>query len=256
MNGVRERILAVDAEIATAMDRTMETIKFVSKHSTTSSMKVALLNSIVVTIVSIVEEGIRSIFVEYLSICEENVNPYSKLRTDLCRSNLESASFLLKRAGDKGSNTDPLVIANALLGCLKDDSSYKLFKEELVYNKGNMRTAEITGIAKRIGIRNLWALLSARQEILNAYPDFTDQQIQTKIIEQWNSIFDERDIIVHRISQASGWGDTTIIQHIDFLKLSIRNLSECIIDDLSDYFTQRGAGIPAPIVETDRAHDK
>jgi len=64
--------------------------------------------------------------------------------------------------------------------------------------------------------------------------DDVDRRL-TIFTTKWNEVFDERDTIIHRVSQASGWADERIRQAIELFLLVIRRVSECLIVDADSF---------------------
>jgi len=52
-----------------------------------------------------------------------------------------------------------------------------------------------------------------------------------RLAARWNEIFDERDTIVHRLSQASGWSDDKIREAAKLTVLVMKRLSEVLAED-------------------------
>jgi hypothetical protein len=212
------RLQAVEAEIAEALMRSRRIIDFVNGQKPEPEVRVAIFNNVIVSIVSVVEEGIRSLLSEYLSILEEGVGSYQRLRKDLLSANLKGAAELLVQSLDEAKSIDAAIVARDLLKCLNDESGFKLFKAQITYNRYNLRSGEITQVGKRAGVRKIWEGIRSNPAMQVLHPDLDETQVEQAMLERWNALFDERDTIVHRISQAAGWGDTIILPYIIFVQ--------------------------------------
>lgn len=212
------RLRAVEAEIVEALSRSRRIIDFVNGQQPEPEVRVAIFNNVIVSVVSVVEEGIRSLLSEYLSILEEGIGSYRNLRKDLLTANLKGAAELLVQSLDETRSVDAASVARDLLKCLNDEAGFKLFKPQITYNRYNLRSGEIAQVSKRAGVKKVWESVRADPAMKALYPDLDEAQVEQAMLERWNALFDERDTIVHRISQAAGWGDTIIVPYIAFVQ--------------------------------------
>jgi hypothetical protein len=56
-------------------------------------------------------------------------------------------------------------------------------------------------------------------------------RLESLIIKKWNELFDERDNVVHRVSQANGWSADVIIDYIEFLKKVVERIGVIVSED-------------------------
>jgi len=98
-------------------------------------------------------------------------------------------------------------------------------------NDGNFRSKQLTDTAGKSGLSEVWALIanSADIEAYTAEPNLETRK--NKLIQSWNDIFDERDTIVHRVSQANGWSSSRIREAVALVELVFSRLSACLVSD-------------------------
>jgi hypothetical protein len=225
------RLQAVEADVREALNRTQAILGFLTEKQAAPDIRVAISNSLVVAMVSIVEEGIRSLFIEYIRILEDEVGTYRKFRPELAAANIEGVSRQLMKSLEPRSPVDALSAVRSLLKCLNDEAGFKLTAEEITHNKNNLRSAEVTNLAKKLGIKEIWVSVCRQPAVKEIFPTHDEGQIQFAAIQKWNELFEERNTIVHRISQAAGWGDTIIAPYVEFLAALIAGFALCLADD-------------------------
>ena len=89
-------------------------------------------------------------------------------------------------------------------------------------------------VAKNAGVRNLWKSVASSAAVESYFGEPNPDTRETLLVAAWNELFDERDIIVHRISQATGWRDERIVQIIELTRVIIAEVLLCLISDISD----------------------
>jgi hypothetical protein len=231
-------MLSVDAEISPivadyeiALATLVLSLNHVSNSAPSAELRVLFLNSSIVSLVSVSEEVLRNLFQQYLLCVQRLVSDHRRLRRDLQKSNIERGFELLKRLDMRSSSSRARELISLIDGCLKGENNYQLFREQLTYNQGNFRTGQITEVAKKCGISGVLKMTCNCQEFSEYFNDEDVERKVTRFTAKWNEIFDERDTIVHRISQASGWADERIRQAVDFFLLVVRRLAKCLVDD-------------------------
>jgi hypothetical protein len=233
------RLEAVKEDIQNALALVKSVLCFVDTNQASPEIRVAILNNLIVSLVSIIEEGVRSLFVEYLAIIEENVGNYHMIRKNTTDSNIKCAAELLAQSVKPQKKIDGLFIAKELIKCLENASGFKLFKNEITHNRNNMRTEQVGNIAKSVGLEKFWESVRSRQEARDFFPDKNDVQVEQSMLQKWNELFDERDIIVHQISQANGWGQTKISPYISFLDTMATCITYCLADDAKAFLEKK-----------------
>jgi hypothetical protein len=221
------RIQAAYEEFHQAIGKLEAALDHIEGTSPSSEVRVLLLNNSIVALSATIEEGIRAILESYLTILEDEADAHDWLRGDLQTTNVKCYVNRLKGA------IAPAVITTShhLHECLTGVRTFRLAKQEIVYNQANFRSEQFKEIAKGCGVREIWRLIAESDEV-GLY--FGEDQIEQRInvlIAKWNELFDERDTVVHRFSQASGWGRSRIGQAIELCQLVLRRLAECLVDD-------------------------
>lgn len=233
MSNVAERLHAVIDDLDKALGTLESVLQHVADAKPAPPLRVVLLNNTIVALVSTIEEAFRNLFGEYLDILNERIESYLWLRPDLQKANLECAIELLrehKRSSDMQGATS---LVNVLASCLNGDQEYKFFKTELTYNRGNFRSAQVTEMSKNIGMEKLWTRICDCTEIETYFGESDLDKRVVKLINAWNEVFDERDKIVHRISQASGWGSERISETIRLFRMVMRRASTSLGSDVT-----------------------
>lgn len=235
MIDVLGRIGAVESDIHVAFDRLRGVLALIQAAKPRAEIRVVVSNNVIVSIVSTLEEGLRNLLFEYLSILEDGSTSHVYLRKTLQMSNLDRGVGLLKKASD-------LEIAGTLIetiaNCLKGENPFQLFKPELTYNDRNFRSKQVSEVAKNCGIEQIWTKISDAREIEEYTGESSLETRQNKLIQAWNEIFEERDIIVHRISQATGWSEDRILETMNFSLLVIQRVVKCLVDDAVEFLRQ------------------
>jgi hypothetical protein len=233
----KERLAAVQDDINKALADSRIAVEFVEQNCRIPKVKVLLNNYLVVSIVSIVEEGFRSIVREYISCLEDEIEEYQKLHKELIETNVRSAAALLIKTISSSKGIDASQITRLIYQCYSGEPGFKLFKDEIAHNQSNLKSTEITRISKAIGVRSLWLNISGNASIKEYFSGHRPEQLEFALVEKWNGLFDERDTIVHRFSQASGWGDTIILDYIDMCARVMNSISECLALDAESLIT-------------------
>ena len=199
------------------------------------TLRVMFLNSAIVSLISISEEALRSLFQRYLYCLRELVDSHDKLRKELQRRNARQGVELLRKLDIPTDIRRALDILEKLDGCLSGTPNYELFREALTFNHGNFRSSQITDIAKSCGISEFLKTACDCTVFAEYFGEDDIERRLTIFTTKWNEVFDERDTIIHRISQASGWADQRIRQAIDLFLVVMRRISECLVVDADSF---------------------
>ena len=215
-----------------------------SDRRTDPTVRVSLFNSVIVAIVSTAEESLKDLFRTYLDILEQNIDRHSYLPNFLQTSNLDGGVAIL-RAILKSDRSTAANIAAQVAQCLTGGVGYVLFKDELTNNRGNFRSSQVTSIAKNVGLGEIWQAIADSAEVESLTGEAEVLPRTNDLIRRWNEVYDERDTIVHRISQANGWAEGRIREAMALFKCVIGRVADCLstsADSLLDGHHQRVAG--------------
>lgn len=222
---------AILADYDVALTTLAEVLQYIETNKPNARLRVVLLNNTIVTLTATVEEILRGLFQEYLSILENNFVDYRKLRKDLQKSNLECTIQALRKSVDL---KDATVMVTSLSTCMNGLLGYRLLKERLVYNQGNFRSTQVTEIAKSFGISCLWRKICDSSEIEDYIGEAALDMRETRLLAKWNEVFEERDLVVHRVSQANGWAPERINESIRLSRLVVKRISVCLLKDANE----------------------
>jgi hypothetical protein len=234
MSDLAVRFKAVEDDCKDALATLDNVLKHVAAANPAAELRVIILNNVIVALISTTEESLRELFHEYLTVLEENFEDHKMLSLDLRKANLDCGIQQLKNATRDSDFRRAAAIAGDLSKCLKNEQGYRLFKKELTYNEGNFRSRQLTTTAKRVGIEELWPRISDSAEV----KEYTDEPVRdtrtNKLIADWNAVFDERDRIVHKISEAkaSGWSEDKIRGAMRLSLLIVCRVCTCLIEEL------------------------
>lgn len=231
MVDVAGRLRAIRTELDEALATLDDVLTHVDTPPLAANLRVTISNSVIVALVSTTEETIRNLFSEYLAILEETISSFSRLRSDVQEANVESAIRLLGRAKKPLNWMSARQVVDSLRGCLSEQPNFSLFKDDMTFNEANFRSQQITRTAKRAGISEVWQRMCDANSVLEYVGEENLDSRKNKLIKEWEEIFDERDLIVHRISQASGWNSQRIRQAAGLTGLIVARLCECLIAD-------------------------
>lgn len=223
------RFTLLSEEQNSAFDKLIEAANYVGNSKANREIRVILSNYIVVALTARIEESFRSSLLEYLKIAQSSEYRFSELREALQKSAYRSSIENLRTLqSDRKAAQSELV---ALSECLEDKVEFRLPQQQLVYNQGNMRSAEVTALCKRFGISDIWHKVSSSKSTLDYFGEDEASRCQSFVIEKWNGIFDERDLVVHQVSAASGWAAEVIIEHVEFCKVIFLEFSRSVSDE-------------------------
>ena len=235
---IRADLEAVSYEFDEAADRLIAILQHIRYNGPQDPLiKITMQNNIIVALCSTAEESIRNLFQEYLRILEETHPKHNFLRKELQVANMEGALAelnaykKLKAGGDKAK---AVAVVKNLKACLSGEGSYELLKAKITYNQGNFKTSQISQIAKKVGIQGIIGKICDCEEIREWTNEEEDENRVNKFTVEWNEIFDERDLIVHRLSSANGWGIERIHTVIRLAKIIVERLRETLIADASE----------------------
>ena len=239
---IRADLEAVKGEFDGAADRLTAIISHIrSAGPDDPLLRVTMLNNVVVALCSTVEESIRNLFDAYLYIMEVSHPRHDHLRKELQRANVDSAIAELttfKKLNNVGDAHEATIVLRNLSRCLSGEEGYTLFRSRITYNHSNFRTDQITTIAKRVGIPTILSTICDCAD----FEDWTNAmntEDRVRIVGiQWNEIFDERDLVVHRLSSANGWNADRIERAVQLTRLLLKRLCECLIIDASETVRQ------------------
>lgn len=227
-----ERLGAILADGTNAIENLRRVLDFIDDTKPPSELRVLMTNSVIVTAVSTLEETLRQLFIEYLTIVEERIDSYKRLRGELRDANAEKFVEVLRKSFKEKNENEALKLVDDLRKCLAGEAGYQLRKDEITHNKGNFRSFQLTDIAKLIGLNEIWRKIAHDESVANYIGIELGETCTQRLISDWNAIFDERDVIVHRISQASGWGVERVEQGIDLVLLVLGRFANCLTADL------------------------
>jgi hypothetical protein len=136
-------------------------------------------------------------------------------------------------------------VVKDLSRCLDGVRDFRLFKEELTYNKGNFRSRQLTEIAKNLGIDRMWEKICDAPEVEEYAEGVLLETRVNKMTADWNEVFDERDKVVHSISKASGWGADRIRQAAVLFGVIIARVGASLAQDVSELIEQHDQRLAA-----------
>ncbi|WP_354674307.1 HEPN domain-containing protein [Cupriavidus alkaliphilus] len=226
------RLDAVRADGERILDNLQQILAIIEQSTFAPELRVLMVNSVIVASVSAVEETLRQLFVEYLTILEETIVSHDRLRASLRQANLEKSTLELSKLAKDKKETEAVRLLDSLRRCLAAEPGYRLAKSAIANNKGNFKSAQVTEIAKQLGLSSLWQTIAEDQVISEYVGQPVGPRCTEKLIADWNEIYEERDIVVHSLSNASGWGAARVDQAIALLLLVLTRLTACLADDL------------------------
>lgn len=208
-------------------------------------LRVTMLNNMVVALTATIEETVRSVFSEYLLLLEEEICDHRNLRRSLQNANLDASVSALKKLKADNEIERRAEIALNVEKCLKGGTGYFLMRDEVTFNEANVRTEQVTAIAKRSGLAEILKMICDCNELEEWTGKANIDTRVTVLSRDWNEIFDERDLVVHKISSANGWGSERIRQAINLARLVVGRIKVCLRDDarsLLEVEARRGGG--------------
>lgn len=229
------QLAAIVSDYERATQTLLSSLDHVSNSNPPPELRVLFLNSSIVTLVSITEETIRNLFHEYLGVLQANVSSHTSLRDSLQKSNVQHGVKALAAVDIPGGATQARDLISKLEACLSGGPAYFLFRAELTYNRGNFKSAQLTDVAKNCGISEIIGVACDCPEFSELLGFEDVPRKITSFTAAWNELFAERDIVVHRISQASGWADHRIRVAVEFCQKAISRLADCLAADADGF---------------------
>ena len=227
-----DRLDVIRTEGAKALSNLRGVLAFIDVQKPSPELRVPMVNSVIVSAVSTVEEVLRQLFIEYLTIVEERIDSHRKLRGSLREANAEKSTEELRKLLKGKKEGEAVKLLDGLRRCLNGDPGYRIAKEAISYNKGNFRSAQVTEIANLVGLADLWSKMADDARVVAHTGLPTGSDCTGHLVRDWNDIYDERDLIVHRISQASGWGADRVRQGVALFDLVLERFAICLTRDL------------------------
>ncbi|MHB8714075.1 MAG: HEPN domain-containing protein [Trichloromonadaceae bacterium] len=226
------RFAPITGDFEAAIYTLTSVLQFIEETRPDASLRVVILNNLIVSLTATIEETLRSLFMEYLSVLENEYVDYRALRDDLKISNLDCAIQELKSYKSCGVIQLTANVVSNLEKCLNGQPGYRLLKDKLVYNQGNFKSQQVTEISKNVGLSGLWRNVCDCTEIEDFTGEINVDRRVTRLVAKWNEVFAERDLVVHRISQANGWGSEIIQQSLDLGKIVVKRIAFCLSNDV------------------------
>jgi len=226
------RLSVVVEEQLDEFDALWSAVDHVAQSSPSAKQRVILCNNLVVGLTARIEEALREIFMEYLRVVEDCDAAFSDFKDELQKSSFGSAIVALKK---NGSWDDAKRKTKDLHDLLSGAHIFKLAAVTIVNNQVNMRSAEITDIAKRLGLNGIWRHVVVDEWFAAQWGEDHLARLEGMVVQKWNAVFDERDNVVHRVSQANGWSTSVIMEHIEFSKQVVRSLGFAVAKDCKDW---------------------
>lgn len=231
-HAINARLSAVVDEQLSEFDALKSAVDHVERSSPSARQKVILCNNLVVGLTARIEEALREIFMEYLRVVEDCDASFFEFKDELQKSSFGCAIMALKK---NGNWDEAYKKTKELHDLLSGSRIFKLAAETIVNNQGNMRSAEVTDIAKRLGLNGIWRHVVVDEWFAAQFGEDQLVRLEGIVIQKWNAVFDERDNVVHRVSQANGWSPSVITEHIELCKQVVRSLGFAVAKDCTDW---------------------
>ena len=161
-----------------------------------------------------------------------------EMRPELQKASYKGALEALRRLEKTRDWQSAAVTIGELQDCLSGTKRFQLEIERVIDNQGNMRSKQITDIAQRFGITDFWGSIALAESFKEYFGGSTVDTRKTQIIQKWNGIFDERDLVVHRVSQANVWSAEMILEHITFAKLVVEQIGTSLASDCDSWIRE------------------
>lgn len=231
-----QRLDAVRDDGLEALENLKLTLNFIEGAGLTPPLAIVMRNSVIVSLVSTLEQTFRELFQEYLAILEEKVSRYSQLKSELRNSHSKkSIARLEKIVGDSDNAAAARAIIRNLDVCLSDQPGFQIEKDGISYNQGNFKSKQLTEMAQSMGIKNVWGMIAYSENVAEYVGQPLGDKCSGKLIELWNEVFAERDRLVHRLSTSGGWATEQIVESILLFSLVTDRLTRCLETDLNNF---------------------
>jgi hypothetical protein len=237
MSPVSSNFYGIATDFVDALNTLKQVLSFIDMANPSPPLRVVILNNTIVALTATIEEALRALFFEYLVFLEKGLSDYRTLPGALQRTNIECAIAQLRTfVREPGLGSSAILVTN-LAKCLNGDAGYSLIKDRIAHNRANFRSQEITEVSKSIGLPQLWRQVCESELIENYIGESLLETRMTRLVAKWNELFDERNLVVHRLSQASGWGPDLIRQFIDLADLVVGRVAVCLSDNAIQVLT-------------------
>jgi hypothetical protein len=238
----QQRLEGIAAEIEEAFAILEKVLDHIDATKPDAAPRVVMTNNVIVALVGTMEEGIRSILGEYLSILQESIPAPTGLREGLRSANLLAGIERLKALADPNDHPAAIGISQEVTLWLNNGPGYKLFRDELTRNRFNFNSKELTEVLGRCGVAKIWHALCGTPRIQARTRGVTVEARVSELVTEWNEIFKERNLIVHRVSQATGWARNKIDESIGLFRDVLHSLVVCLVADIQEQLaTPQGA---------------
>jgi hypothetical protein len=227
------RFEPIEEEFGAAVQTLREILFFINSSTPKPNLRIVILNQIIVTLTSVLEETLKNLLTEYLMVKRSQIGDHRALAPRLQKANIDAGIANLKNAMSDANNPQAAIESLNLFRCVSGSPDFVLWSKEIVHNRSNLRSAEFTDVAKRVGFEQIWISICDNEATEDWTGEVNVDARASRIIAQWNEVFDERNIVVHNLSQASGWGETKIVQSIDLFELVVKSLSKHLQAELA-----------------------
>jgi RiboL-PSP-HEPN len=233
-----KRFEAIVSDFESALATLRDVVQHIKNSKSAPHLQVVMLNNTIVALTATIEEGLRGLFKEYLSVLEENFDDHRKLRISLQKANLDCAIQELRKCKKNADLKAATTIVASLHTCLGGLNNYRLLKDLITYNQANFRSYQVTEISKNVGIQGLWTDVCNCREVEEYLGEANLDSRVMRLTASWNNVFEERDLVVHRVSQASGWSADRIMQSFDLSKLVFNRIAARLLEDANSQICQ------------------
>lgn len=227
----RARLEAIRADGDRTLGDLRRVLAFITNARPEPGLSVLMVNSTIVSSVSAAEETIRQLFEEYLAVLESGIGSHSRLRDGLQKANISVSIADINRRLSANETADAVSRMDDLRRCLLGEPNYRLAKAGLADNQGNFKSKQFTDNAKKVGIDSIWSKVLNDQSIADYVGVDVGEECVGRFIQEWNEVFSERDTVVHRLSQASGWAVERVEKAIAMFVLVFGRLTDVLAED-------------------------
>ena len=227
-----------------SLSETLNKIKIVETavlHAESSApnsiVRIATTNGLVVYLAAVIEEGVRELFKAFLEDLYNEVSTNSQLPPKLIQSNYKAIGETLKNLSKSTEVDAPMRILNIfndINTAHNNGECTPFFKSQLTHNQSNMKSSQVAEISSRNGIPKLWRKVSSTPEIKLYYSVLKPNQIETKLLIDWNELFGERDTIMHKNSQATGLGASIISNYAAMFQVALTGISKVLDESITE----------------------
>ena len=212
--------------------RNMSVISRAMNFYITNEMKVVALNGSIIIVAAFFEEAIRSLIRDCLAMLSRQNRHFHNLSLSVQKSQINAfaARFHEMKDPTEFFQVESITQIENMLACARRAEGYVLLSAEISKNKNNLRSAELSELCNRIGLKGIWGKISERVEVQDYVGQYNPKFVLSECTNRLNAFIEARNALIHMSPSASSYGRDWIEAEMEFL-VTVLNCAALVFDD-------------------------